>query len=222
MFYRDVMTEPMPIPDIAPIPAPEHRSGDEREQARDHLGASLRGLLDAAVRTTASVAELSEARAAVDAATAALTSAPGRRTPQDNPFHALSLVGGTAHPAGPQLYVQPSGDGVAGTVRLGPAFEGGPGLAHGGILALMFDHSMGAAVFLAGFAAMTRTLDVVYRAPTPLEAELTVAARVERVDGRKVHVSAEIEHQGSVTASATAIFVALTRDNVAAIFDVRS
>lgn len=213
------MTEPMPLPDIAPIPPPESRTGDAREIARDELGAALRELLDAAVRTTADTADLDDARAAVETAIASLTRTPSRRTPQDNPFHALSLVGGTAHPAGPQLYVRPDGTGVSGTVHLGPAFEGGPGLAHGGILALMFDHSMGAAVFLAGYAAMTRTLDVVYRAPTPLEAELHVAARVDRVDGRKVHVSAEIEHDGVVTATATAIFIALTRDNVATIFN---
>lgn len=214
------MTDPMPLPDIAPIPEPERRTGDEREQARDGLGASLRVLLDAVIRTSASAAQLNEARSTLDSVTALLTETPGHRTPQDNPFHAFSLVGGTAHPAGPQLYVRPSGDGVAGTVRLGSVFEGGPGLAHGGVIALMFDHSMGAAVFLAGFAAMTRTLDVVYRAPTPLHAELTVTARVERVEGRKVHVTAEIEHDGTITATAGAVFVALTRDNVASIFNV--
>ena len=216
------MTDPMPLPDIAPVPPPEARTGDPREVARDELGASLRDLLDVAVRTSADTAELHEARSAIQEAIATLTRTPGRRTPQDNPFHALSLVGGTAHPAGPQLYVRPDGAGVSGSVRLGSAFEGGPGLAHGGVLALMFDHSMGAAVFLAGYAAMTRTLDVVYLAPTPLEAELRVTARVDQVEGRKVHVSAEIDHDGVTTATASAIFIALTRDNVATIFAARS
>lgn len=213
------MTEPMPAPDIASIPPPERRTGDARERARDRLGEALRDLLDAAVRSTASAEQIDAARGAIEAAAGILSATPPERTPQDNPFHAMSLVGGTAHPAGPQLYVRPAGDGVEGTVRLGPVFEGGPGLAHGGILALMFDHSMGAAVFLAGFAAMTRTLDIAYRAPTPLEAELTVRAWVERVEGRRVHVHGEIAHGETITATASAVFVALTRDNVAAIFD---
>ncbi|HEV7192811.1 MAG TPA: PaaI family thioesterase [Jatrophihabitantaceae bacterium] len=212
------MPDPLSIPDIAPIPPPERRTGDDRELARDRLGASLRAVLDATVRTSANTADIDAARAAVDAATTILTRLPAHRVQQDNPFHALSLVGGSAHPAGPQLYVEPSGDGVAGTVCLGPAFEGGPGLAHGGILALMFDHAMGAAVFLAGYAAMTRTLDVVYLAPTPLDTDLHVTAQVDRVDGRKVQVSARVEHGTTVTATASAVFVALTRDNVAAIF----
>src|SRR5581483_3318377 len=208
------MTEPLPI---APFPAPYERRRDARELAQDRLGDSLRRLVDAAVRSSADAEGLDRAREAVEAATALLAAVPARRTPQDTPFHPLSLVGGTAHPVGPQLQLEPDEDGVSGTVRLGPVFEGGPGLSHGGILALMFDHSMGAAVFLAGFAAMTRTLDVVYRAPTPLEAELSVRARVQGVDGRKVRVTGEIRHGATVTATASAVFVTLTPDNVAAI-----
>ena len=86
-------------------------------------------------------------------------------------------------------------------MTLGAAYEGGPGLVHGGVLSLMFDHAMGTAVFVAGHAAMTVSLEVRYRAPTPLETPLRVSAWVDRREGRKVFVGAEVSLAGEVTAS---------------------
>ena len=213
------MSEPVSLPE------PVERPRDERADARDCFAASLRDLLDAAVRTNLPADELISAAETVDALRARLASARTSEPhqPHDTPFHPLSLVGGTAHPLAPQLRLEPVPGGVAGTVRLGTRFEGGPGLAHGGVLALLFDHAMGAAVFLAGHAAMTRALDVVYRAPTRLHTDLRVFARVDRVEERKVHVTASISDVGddggdTVTATATAVFVTLTAENVAQIF----
>ena len=107
---------------------------------------------------------------------------------------------------------------MAGTVTLGPAYEGGPGLVHGGVLSLLFDHAMGIALFVAGHHAMTVSLEVRYRAPTPLDTALHVTAGLERVEGRKLFVTAAVAVDGTVTAEARGIFVALTRDNVARIF----
>lgn len=191
---------------------------DEREAARDRLGASVRELLDSIVRSAASVDVLTRAADDIDAVTALLDESAAPRRPHDNPFHPMSLVGGSAHPASPQLRFQPIENGVTATVRLGPVFEGGPTLAHGGVLALIFDHSMGAAVYLSGHAAMTRTIEVTYAAPTPLEKELTVRAEVARTEGRQVHVVASIADGDTVTATAEAVFIVLTEDNLARIF----
>lgn len=206
--------------DPVALPEPAHRERDERAVARDRLGAALRELLDGVVRTGATTEEIDAATAAVESMTDTLMARPSDYRPHDNPFHPFSLVGGTAHPVGPQLRLERTADGVAGTVRLGPVFEGGPGLAHGGVLALLFDHAMGSAVYVSGHAAMTRTLDVVYLAPTPHGVDLHVSARVDRIDGRKISVTAQIAHEGTVTATASALFIALTRDNVARIFRV--
>ena len=185
---------------------------------RDRLGAAAPDLLDAVVRTGADPAELAASAAAIEQITTRLTAVPPRRPQQDNPFHPASLVGGTAHPVAPQVQFEHIDGGVAGTVVLGPRFEGGPGLAHGGVLALIFDHAMGAAVYLGGHVAMTRTLDVHYLAPTPLGVELALSARVVRVEGRKVHVRAELSDGDRQTASADAVFIRLTADNVTRIF----
>ncbi|HJQ44061.1 MAG TPA: PaaI family thioesterase [Jatrophihabitantaceae bacterium] len=203
------------------LPVPQPRAADAREAARDRLGASVRQLLDTVVGTTASAKDIDTATDAIDAINGILGANPAPRPAHDSPFHPLSLVGGSAHPLAPQLRVEQTEDGVTGIVTLGAAFEGGPSLAHGGVLALLFDHSMGAAVYLAGYAAMTRTLDVHYLAPTPLDVELTLDARIERVSGRRVHVHATIATPDVVTASADAIFVTLTSDNLARIFAVR-
>jgi acyl-coenzyme A thioesterase PaaI-like protein len=184
----------------------------------DRLGAALRSLADNVVRAGADAAELDEVAAVVEHLRDRLGSAPERQWVHDSPYHPMSLVGGTAHPVAPQLHTSPSGGGVAGTVTLGPMYEGGPGLAHGGVLSLLFDHAMGQALFVAGYAAMTVSLEVRYRAPTPLHVPLAVSARLERVDGRKLFVSGQVAVAGDVTAEASAVFVRLTRANVASIF----
>lgn len=188
------------------------------DEARERLGAASRDLLDAVVRTGLPAAELEAAAAQIEELVARLGSGAPRRPQQDSPFHPMSLVGGTAHPVAPQVDFRPVDGGVAGTVVLGPRFEGGPGLSHGGILALIFDHAMGAAVYLEGNVAMTRTLDVHYLAPTPLDTRLELTALVSRVDGRKVHVHAQLVSGDTVCASADAVFVRLTADNVTTIF----
>jgi acyl-coenzyme A thioesterase PaaI-like protein len=186
--------------------------------AADRLGAALRALADAAVRTGADPAELAAAAARIEELTAGLAAAPPAQRVHDSPYHPMSLVGGTAHPIAPQLHVAASARGVAGTVVLGPSYEGGPGLVHGGVLSLIFDHVMGQAVFNAGYSAMTVSLEVRYRRPTPLEAPLAVSAEVDGTEGRKVFVRARVAVDGTVTAEASGVFVQLTADNVASIF----
>lgn len=184
----------------------------------DRLGAALRALADVAVRTGADAEEIAVAAARVDAVAALLAAQPAHHRVHDSPYHPMSIVGGSAHPWGPQLHTEPDGDGVAGTVTLGPSHEGGPGLAHGGVLSLMFDHAMGQAVFVSGHSAMTVSLEVRYCAPTPLGVALTVRARVDRRQGRRVFVSAEVCADGKVTAQASGVFLTLTAENVAQIF----
>jgi acyl-coenzyme A thioesterase PaaI-like protein len=183
----------------------------------DRLGAALRGLADVVVRTGADADELAAAAADIEALTARLGGTSHARV-HDSPYHSMSLVGGTAHPMAPELHTSPTGDGVAGTVVLGPAYEGGPGLVHGGVLSLLFDHAMGQALFAAGHSAMTVSLAVRYRAPTPLNQTLAVSAHVEGSEGRKLFVAARVAVGDVLTAEAHGVFVQLTADNVARIF----
>jgi acyl-coenzyme A thioesterase PaaI-like protein len=188
------------------------------DPSRERIAAAVRELADLVARSGASADDLDAVAGQLEQQAARLRELPPRAWIHDSPFHPVSLVGGRAHPTGPQLYLEPDGRGVSGRVTLGAAFEGGPGLVHGGVLSLMFDHAMGTAVFVAGHAAMTVSLEVRYRAPTPLEATLQLAAWVDRVEGRKVFVGAEVRVDDELTASASGVFLRLTRENVERIF----
>jgi acyl-coenzyme A thioesterase PaaI-like protein len=195
----------------------EWAASDERRS----LGASVRRLLDTVVTTGAGPAELLAAAAAVDQITARLAATTVRQNhviePDSYPAH-MSLVGGVSHPAAPQLVLAATGDGAAGYVTIGPVFQGGPGLVHGGIIALLVDHAMGYVANRAMEPAMTVRLAIRYRRPTPLGIPLTVAARMDRVEGRKLHLSASITASGEVTAAAEGLFLRLTQGNLDQVF----
>ncbi|MDT4951053.1 MAG: hypothetical protein QOJ37_3648 [Pseudonocardiales bacterium] len=116
----------------------------------DRLGAALRALSDVVIRSGATPEDVIGAAAQTDAPSAQPSRAPEQHRRHDSPSHPMSLVGGTAHPAAPQLHLAPPEAGVAGTVTLGPTYEGGPGLVPGGVLSLLFDHAMGQGLFVAG------------------------------------------------------------------------
>ena len=77
-------------------------------------------------------------------------------------------------------------------VTLGPAFEGAPGRAHGGVVAALFDETMGLVLSISSTPAFTGRLTVTYRAPTPLGEPLEVRARLAGRTGRKMTITAEL------------------------------
>ncbi len=193
------------------------RPSDERHE----LGEALRRLLDVVVRTGASPAELGAAAATINELTASLakTTVRADMSVRADSYRAqMSLVGGTSHPIAPQLRFAVDGDSGVGTVVVGPLFEGGPGLVHGGIVALLIDHAMGCVAAGPDRPAMTVRLAIRYRRPTPLGVPLTVTATLDRIEGRKLHMSATIEAAGEVTAQAEAIFLTLTSANMQRVF----
>jgi acyl-coenzyme A thioesterase PaaI-like protein len=195
----------------------EWASSDERHA----LGEAVRRLLDIVVRTGASPAELGGAAAAIDEIAASLAGQVVRQDAAVEPgsYQAnMSLVGGRSHPVAPQLTLDLTPDGAVGHVVVGPVFQGGPGLVHGGIIALLIDHAMGYLANGLDGPAMTARLTLRYRRPTPLGVPLTVAVRLDRAEGRKLHLSASITARGQVTVEADAIFLRLTPDNLQHVF----
>ncbi len=190
---------------------------DERRE----LGGALRRLLDVAVTTGADPSELIAAAEVVNQ----LATSLGRTTVRtdmsvhEDSYRAhMSLVGGISHPTAPQLTMELHGDGGTGEVVIGPVFQGGPGLVHGGIIALLIDHAMGCVAARPDRPAMTVQLAMRYHRPTPLGVPLTVSVTLDRIEGRKLHLSATITAQDQVTVEADAIFLTLTTDNLATVF----
>lgn len=190
-------------------------------QERTALGEALRRLLDVVVQTGAGPAELNAAAIAIDSVTASLAGPVVRAdmaVDGDSYRAHMSLVGGLSHPAAPQLVLEVTENGGTGQVTVGPVFQGGPGLVHGGILALLIDHAMGCVAARPERPAMTVRLSLRYRRPTPVGVPLTVAVRVDRIEGRKLHLSATISADGQVTVDSDAIFLTLTSENLDRVF----
>jgi acyl-coenzyme A thioesterase PaaI-like protein len=186
----------------------------------DELADAIRVLLDTASQSEADDDALATARQLVETATAAIGPArTGTGPVHTSAFrHAHSIVTGTANALAPPVSLTASEDGVSGRFRLGRRYEGGPGLAHGGILCLVLDHVLGEAAIAQGVGGMTVGLDVRFVAPTRLQSDLEVTGRVARVEGRKVHLEGEIRDGDTVTATATAVFVQLDAAKAAEIF----
>ncbi|HUC56444.1 MAG TPA: PaaI family thioesterase [Streptosporangiaceae bacterium] len=191
-------------------------TGERRE-----LGEALRRLLDVVVQTGASPAELKAAATAVDDLTARLSGSvlhADRSVAAGSYRSHMSIVGGLSHPIAPQLRMDLHEGGGQGVVTVGPLFQGGPGLVHGGVLALLIDHAMGCVAAVPDRPAMTVKLTMHYRKPTPLGVPLTVSVRLDQVEGRKLLLSADITARGEVTVEADAVFLTLTPRNLHSVF----
>ncbi|WIM89623.1 hypothetical protein PT015_09425 [Candidatus Mycobacterium wuenschmannii] len=64
------------------------------------------------------------------------------------------------------------GDFASGTVAFPLVYEGPPGLVHGGFLSVFFDSVIQHQNCVTGLSGKTRSLQVTFRRPTPLQTEL--------------------------------------------------
>ncbi|HET9772820.1 MAG TPA: PaaI family thioesterase [Acidimicrobiia bacterium] len=119
------------------------------------------------------------------------------------------IVSGAANPMGLGMSLWRDGDEALARVRLGHAFEGAPGRAHGGIVASIFDDVMGIVLTIHSTPAFTARLTVSYLAPAPIGVELEFRARLTSREGRKLCMAAEATHKGTLIAEAEGVFIAL-------------
>ena len=184
---------------------------DDRRALGDHVRAAV----EAAVLTDADAVTVKKAVGLLDQATALLSSArrEGEFTPDvtevftPHVFSPWSPIVGYGNPLAPPVETT-VGDGVAtGRVTFGWAYQGPPALVHGAVIAGVYDDILGFANMGAGVPAMTGTLTVRYRKPTPLHREVVFEARVERIEGRKVFTSGQSTVDGVVTSEADGIFI---------------
>ncbi len=132
-----------------------------------------------------------------------------------------SPVIGVANALAPPLVVQPLDDGtVVGECVLRSIHEGPPGAVHGGSVATLLDQVLGHANAAAGVGGYTAELTVRYRRPTPYGVPLSVRARTDSVEGRRVRSSGEIVADGVVTAEAEGLFLMPSPERVEALREV--
>jgi acyl-coenzyme A thioesterase PaaI-like protein len=92
---------------------------------------------------------------------------------------------------------------------------GPPGHVHGGAMAATLDEAMGAAAWMNNFQSVAATIKISFLAMLPLETETTVEARIDRVEGRKIHLRATLaDPSGTVIAEGTGLFVVLREEQL--------
>ncbi len=133
-----------------------------------------------------------------------------------SPYNAVVGPGNPIAP--PVLLTQQTVEGVRGEVRFGTAYEGAPGLVHGGHLACVMDQVFGEAGIAARVAGMTVGLELRYAAPTPVLTDLLLEAHVVASGDRIVEMAGTITANGKVTVTATATFFRLTEEHARRIF----
>lgn len=184
------------------------------QAVRDEAAAAARRLVDAVLQTgNAQLGDLAEATGAMDAITEALTSgAPGTEERLremwacDKPR--VDAATGVENPLAPPLVVHGDADGwVEGRVTLPIAYQGQPSIAHGGVSALMVDHTFGVANNWAGNSGSTARLVLNYRKPVPLFTPLTIRAKQVGSEGRKIWTEGTLYADGVACVEAEALFV---------------
>ena len=97
---------------------------------------------------------------------------------------------------------------ASGKFMLGPRFAGGAGFAHGGIIAVLLDEAMGKISKLSDERAVTAELNIEYRKPVPVDAQIVVSGWQEDEKGRNRFRVAEIHDvQGNLLARGRGRFV---------------
>ncbi|GAA0658344.1 PaaI family thioesterase [Kitasatospora atroaurantiaca] len=118
---------------------------------------------------------------------------------------------GPQHPQGLQLTaVAGEGLDVTAEFTVRPSHQGGPGLAHGGVLVTAMDETLGTLNWLLHAAAVTGRLETDFVRPVPVDAVLHIRAWVTGVHGRKIYSAAEGRiggPDGPVAIRAQALFV---------------
>ena len=186
--------------------------------AKRELADALRALLEELNATAAPEAEIRALAATVRDAARSFAAA-GHAAPGDGragslysgmeSFHDRGPLVGLANPIAPplDLRIDLEANVVRGSATFGAAHEGAPGLLHGGLLAAAVDEVLGVTTAFAGAPGMTRELTVRYERPTPIHTALHFTGRLDRADGRKLHVSCEVEANGVRTATAHGLFI---------------
>ncbi|MDB5671819.1 MAG: PaaI family thioesterase [Alphaproteobacteria bacterium] len=88
--------------------------------------------------------------------------------------------------------LQLDGEVTQAPVRCNSVYHAGPGVAHGGWTAAVFDDVMGRSLIQRGTATVTASLKVDYLKPVPVDEPLVIEVRVEAQAGRRWELSSTI------------------------------
>jgi len=105
---------------------------------------------------------------------------------------------------------RPEAEGAAtydAQVTFGPHHQGGPGIAHGGIVGAALDEACGLLATWRRFPTVTARIAIRYRRPAPINRALSITARVTAERGRRIEISAELRDGEELLAEADGAFL---------------
>ena len=85
--------------------------------------------------------------------------------------------------------------------------QGGPGIAHGGIVGAALDEACGLLATWHRFPAVTARIAIRYRKPAPINRALRINARVDADRGRKIEISGRLHDGDELLAEAEGTFL---------------
>jgi acyl-coenzyme A thioesterase PaaI-like protein len=196
-----------------------HEEISPEEEARERelytpLTDGLRRLIDVAIRTRVPADEIQGVTKEIEELVARLSADAGEdsfglRFTQDGRVRNYgNAVMGLRNAIAPPVIVQhdPENKRAFADFHLGAAYEGPPGMVHGGVSALLLDQVFGHAASLGGAPGMTGTLTIKYRRPTPL-GDLYIEGRIANVSGIKTTVVGHIADAEGITVEAEGLFI---------------
>jgi acyl-coenzyme A thioesterase PaaI-like protein len=195
-----------------------HNGSSDYDGASETLAFALRRLMNAAVVTGADDDRMLAVAAQIDTLTATLSGPDGELLREQMPWPEMSRLSrgdrahnpvvGRANPLAPPMWVKALPDNsVVSEITMGVIHEGPAGALHGGWVASLLDQLLGAANTVAHQGGMTAELTIRYRRATPVGVPLTLRARTDSSDGRRIYASGEIVADGVVTAEAKGLFI---------------
>jgi acyl-coenzyme A thioesterase PaaI-like protein len=131
------------------------------------------------------------------------------------PHHPHCFGCGGDNPGSIGLRFVAHGERVRATCMFDERHQGAPGFVHGGLLATAIDDTVGTLLVLLRRPAVTARLEIDYRAPAFLHREMTLQAWSERIDGRKLHLAAELRDGDTVVAEGRALFLEVSLEHFA-------
>jgi len=132
------------------------------------------------------------------------------------PFHHPGCLGcGTDNPRSLGVRMHPDGERMVGRVRFDEDREGAPGFVHGGAVATVLDEVLGTVPLLLGRPAVTANLNIDFRAPVLIGAEVEATAWLVRAEGRKFFVAGELREGETLLAEATGLFLEMPPEHYA-------
>jgi len=173
----------------------------------EQLGNALRELQDLATATAAPAAVAAAAAQSIHDINEQLRPFAGELGTEHGFQHYVATS--ESHTLNPPLEILRRGEGfIEMSVRFGPFFRNAFGYVNGGAIAIMFDTAIAHVAFESAGRSFTANLNIDYRNPAPIDADLLVKVRLESSEGRKHVIVAELFNADVLVSEAHSLLIA--------------